>query len=81
MLTCRDVIMDFLADYLEAILSPEVVADLERHLQACPPCMAYLKTYQKTRDLVHRSGQVAMPEEMQTILRRFVMQQLGRENP
>ncbi|MEK6716336.1 MAG: zf-HC2 domain-containing protein [candidate division NC10 bacterium] len=81
MLTCRDVIMDVLADYLEATLRPEAVADLERHLQACAPCMAYLKTYQKTRDLVRRSGQVAMPEEMQTILRRFVMQQLGRENP
>jgi anti-sigma factor (TIGR02949 family) len=81
MLTCRDVIMDFLADYLEATLSPGVVADLERHLQACPPCMAYLKTYQKTRDLVRRSGQVAMPEEMRTILRRFVMQQLGRARP
>jgi len=80
-LTCKDVIMDMLADYLELTFRPEVVADLERHLQACPPCMAYLKTYQKTRDLVRRSGQVAMPEEMRTILRRFVMQQLGRARP
>ena len=80
-MTCKDVIMDMLADYLELTFRPEVVADLERHLQACPPCMAYLKTYQKTRDLVRRSGQVAMPEEMRTILRRFVMQQLGRTRP
>ena len=80
-MTCKDVIMDMLADYLELTFRPEVVADLERHLQACPPCMAYLKTYQKTRDLVRRSGQVAMPEEMRTILRRFVMQQLGRARP
>ncbi|MBI3084813.1 MAG: zf-HC2 domain-containing protein [candidate division NC10 bacterium] len=71
--------MDVLADYLEATLRPEAVADLERHLQACAPCMAYLKTYQKTRDLVHRSGPVAMPEEMKIILRRFMREQLARE--
>ncbi|MBI2114839.1 MAG: zf-HC2 domain-containing protein, partial [candidate division NC10 bacterium] len=71
MLTCKDVIMDVLADYLEATLRPEAVADLERHLQACAPCMAYLKT----RDLVHLSGQVAMPEEMKVILRRFMREQ------
>ncbi len=79
MLTCKAVIMDMLADYLELTFRPEVVADLERHLQACAPCMAYLKTYQKTRDLVHRSDQVAMPEEMKIILRRFMREQLARE--
>ncbi|MBI2164597.1 MAG: zf-HC2 domain-containing protein [candidate division NC10 bacterium] len=71
--------MDVLANYLEATLRPEAVADLERHLQACAPCMAYLKTYQTTRDLVQRSGQVAMPEEMKIILRRFMREQLARE--
>jgi anti-sigma factor RsiW len=36
MMTCKELIEDFLADYLDATLSPEVVADLERHLERCP---------------------------------------------
>jgi predicted anti-sigma-YlaC factor YlaD len=81
MLTCKDIIMDFLADYLEETLNPGVVVDLERHLQACSACMAYLNTYKKTRELVGQAGQVTMPEEMKGILRRFVLEQLAKEKP
>jgi predicted anti-sigma-YlaC factor YlaD len=44
MLTCRDVIMDFLADYLEGTLGPDLVRELDEHLQLCAPCQAYLCT-------------------------------------
>jgi len=31
-------------------------AEFERHLAACPPCQAYLDTYDKTVELAKQSG-------------------------
>ena len=81
MLTCRDVIEDFLADYLDGTLTPQVVAELEEHLRACRACMAYLNTYKKGRDLFGQAGQVEMPEEMKAILRRFMLENLPKKTP
>lgn len=81
MLTCREVIEDFLADYLDGTLRPEVVADLKEHLQACQACMAYLNTYRKSRDLFGQASQVEMPEEMKAILRRFLLQHFPKKAP
>ena len=78
--TCRQFIEEYLADYLDASLDPEVVADLERHLEVCSPCVAYMHTYKKTRHLVGREAAPDMPEEMKTILRTFLQTHLAKEN-
>ena len=44
-ITCRDVV-DFLDRYLTGELDPDEVAKFERHLSECPPCVAYMHTYQ-----------------------------------
>lgn len=81
-LTCRDVIVEFLADYLDRALPPERTAELERHLQACAACMAYLNTYRKTRDLVGRhAAQTSIPAEMKDILRRFMLERMAKPHP
>lgn len=46
-MTCRHVI-DFLMDYLAGEITPEERAIFEKHLSLCPPCVAYLKTYEQT---------------------------------
>ncbi|HZS33205.1 MAG TPA: anti-sigma factor [Methylomirabilota bacterium] len=74
-LTCRDVI-DLLADYLEATVSPETLAAFERHLEGCPACVAYLNTYRKTRELTATVARVSMPQDMQARLRAFLIEQL-----
>ena len=74
----KEFIMDFLSDYLDGTVTPDVVADLERHLQDCKPCLAYLKTYKKTRELTGRAGRVEMPPEMRARLRAFLQEQLGK---
>lgn len=45
--TCRELI-DFLGDYLSGELPAAQRAEFERHLAICPPCVAYLKTYEQT---------------------------------
>ena len=77
-LTCEQVI-GLMADYLESALSPEVVAELEAHLAGCEPCVAYLRTYRRTKDLTAQTERVEMPEEMKTRLRRFLLDKLSSE--
>lgn len=43
---CEDVRRrEVLTDYLGGDLIPDVVADLERHLETCPPCLAHVNLY------------------------------------
>ena len=74
-MTCKDAIA-ILADYLEAALSPELLAQLEQHLRDCAPCRAYLATYRKTKSLAADASRVEMPEEMKVRLRDFLLAQL-----
>ena len=74
-MTCKETI-ELLCEFLEATLSPELAAEIERHLADCPPCRAYLNTYRRTRDLTGQVGQVEMPEELKTRLREFLLRQL-----
>jgi hypothetical protein len=77
-LTCKDAI-ELMGEYLEAALGPELVAALERHLADCRPCVAYLNTYRKTRQLAGEVGRLEMPEEMKRRLRELLLEQLARE--
>jgi anti-sigma factor (TIGR02949 family) len=71
-LTCEDVIA-MLLEYLEARLDTSALAAFERHLAVCPPCIAYLNTYRRTRELTAASGRVDMPDEMKTRIREFLL--------
>jgi anti-sigma factor RsiW len=44
---CRQVI-DFLMDYIDGELPEHVKACFDMHLQMCPPCVEYLRTYRAT---------------------------------
>ena len=81
-LKCKDVIVEFIADYLDGTLSPELNREVEAHLRACAACMTYLNTYRKTRELVGRhAAQAAMPDEMKDILRRFMLKEMAKKSP
>jgi predicted anti-sigma-YlaC factor YlaD len=76
MLTCKEAIA-LLGEYLESALGPEAGADLERHLQECEACTAYLNTYGKSRELTATVARAEMPEEMRTRLRDYVIGKLA----
>lgn len=77
-LMCKEFIMDFLSDYLDGTLTPDVITALERHLQDCEPCVAYLNTYKKTRELTGRAGRAEISTEMKVRLREFLLKQLTK---
>jgi anti-sigma factor RsiW len=70
--TCREVI-DLLADYLESNLAPETVEGIDRHLAQCWECVAYVNTYQRTRDLTGQVARVEMPEAVRGRLRQLLL--------
>jgi anti-sigma factor RsiW len=75
MLTCESAI-DLLLDFLEGVLDPETVADLERHLAGCPPCVAYLRTYRQTPAVAREAAREPMPPDLQARLRAFLVERL-----
>lgn len=66
-MTCRDV-LDFLMDYVSGGLSPEERAIFDAHLAECPPCVAYLHSYQQTirlgKALASSPQPHSIPEEL-----------------
>jgi len=76
-MTCRDAI-EVIADFLDHALTPAAARELDRHLEGCEPCRAYLNTYRTTRLLVRDAGHVELPPELKRRLREFLIEQLGR---
>jgi predicted anti-sigma-YlaC factor YlaD len=70
-MNCHEAI-DVLADYLDAALTPDVLAMLEAHLQICSPCRAYLATYKRAAELVVKANRVEMPPEVRQRLSEFL---------
>jgi anti-sigma factor RsiW len=68
---CNDLV-GLLADFVEHHLPPQEHADLERHLAACPRCVAQLKTYQSTVSLLRSIDENDLPPELRCTLRAFV---------
>jgi anti-sigma factor RsiW len=54
-ITCRQLI-DFIMSYQENELPAGERTAFERHLAACPPCQAYLDSYDKTVHLARQSA-------------------------
>jgi anti-sigma factor RsiW len=68
---CTDLV-GLLADFVEHQLPPTVHAELERHLTACPRCIAQLKTYQSTVTLLHSIREEDLPPELRCTLKSFL---------
>ena len=68
---CHDIV-GLLADFVEHHLPAGVHAELERHLAACPRCVAQLKTYQSTVSLLHSINEDDLPPELRCTLKAFV---------
>jgi anti-sigma factor RsiW len=69
-MTCREVI-EFLMNYLDDELSPEVRIEFDRHLAVCASCTAYLNSYRQTVALSKsglleeaRSNSTELPKEL-----------------
>jgi anti-sigma factor RsiW len=73
---CHDLV-GLLADFVEHQLPPGVHQSLERHLAACPRCVAQLKTYESTVSLLHSIKDEDLPPELRCTLKAFLDRNCG----
>ena len=60
---CREIFAR-LSEYLDEDLEPGLCDELERHLDDCPPCRAFLDSLRRTVDLVRDLPATELPEEV-----------------
>ncbi len=70
-LGCSDCV-DLLADYVDGALPPDKAKLLEWHIEGCPPCVAFVKTYKGTVDAARRLRQTTLPPELRDRLIAFL---------
>jgi len=80
MLTCQEQV-ELLADYLDGILHHETASALERHMEGCPECLTFMKTYKATSAWVREIACEEMPEELKTRLASFLKAKILQEHP
>ena len=74
--TCRETI-DLLMDYLEGRLSPEDQEALKKHFADCPPCLAFVRSYQETPRIFREATEVSIPSEVEKRLEKFLKEKQG----
>ena len=62
-LTCQQLI-DFIMSYLDNELPDDQRAEFDRHMAACPSCVDYLTTYEKTVQLTKTAADDPVPAEV-----------------
>ena len=62
-IACRQ-IADLLGDYLDGTLPRRTRELLEWHIEACPPCVAFVNTYRGTVDAAAKLRNADIPPEL-----------------
>ena len=60
--------VDYLMDYLDGEVTPEVRAAIEAHVAGCPRCVAFLESYRATPAILRRATAAALPSELEASL-------------
>jgi len=67
---CRQVV-DKISEYLDGELDPELVQELERHLEHCEDCRIVVDTTHKTVEIFYRTEPAALPEDVRERLNQM----------
>ena len=71
-MTCQQLI-DFIGRYRDHELTADERAEFDRHLAACPSCVAYLKTYEQTVLLTNASADAPVPSDVPESLVKAIL--------
>lgn len=75
-LTCQQV-TDTIIDYLNDDMQSETKRRFDNHLQGCADCRAFLATYNSTVRATRSLSYDAIPEEMRTRVRQFLLRTIS----
>ncbi|PYN17538.1 MAG: hypothetical protein DME05_04270 [Candidatus Rokuibacteriota bacterium] len=77
---CRQ-IADLLGDYLDGTLPKSTRELLEWHIEGCPPCVAFVKTYRGTINAATKLREVEVPKELKKRLLAVLRSQRDSQRP
>ena len=77
-MTCRELV-ELLIDFVSDELPAEHRQRVEQHLRRCPPCVAYLDSYQVTIRLTKQLPCEPLPPELEARL-RAALQDLRKDS-
>jgi len=78
MFNCKESI-DSLLPFLEGEMSPEDEEHLREHLNGCPPCVEFVRTYRATTPMCRKALVKSMPPDVAGRLRDFLRSKLERK--
>ena len=61
-----------LTEYLDGRLPQDLRSDLEQHLEGCPECIAFVRTFRSTVALVQSLSEQDLPPALRLRLRAFL---------
>lgn len=74
---CKQLIRE-LSDYLDGVLEPGVLADLERHLEHCEDCRLVVDTTRKTIQVFCNAEPAPLEPDIRERLHKALEQRLKR---
>ena len=77
---CRQ-IADLLGEYLDGTLPKSTRELLEWHIEGCPPCVAFVKTYRGTINAARKLRDVEIPPELKNRLLAVLRSQRASHEP
>jgi anti-sigma factor RsiW len=77
--TCRHLIEDLLSQYVDGELDATTSQRLELHMQICPPCAAFLRTFMASKRCARGDAVQTMGEECEASLWDFLERETNGE--
>jgi len=77
---CRQVI-DKISEYIDGELDPELVRELERHLEHCEDCRIVVDTMHKTVEIFYHTEPAGLPDDVRQRLNGMFTQRFRKEKP
>lgn len=76
-MNCRGLIQEISA-YLDGELGPELLADIEIHLERCKDCRLIVDTTRKTIEIYYSTQLVPLPTDVRERLHQALAKRLSR---
>jgi anti-sigma factor RsiW len=74
---CRGLIQEISA-YLDGELAPELLADIEIHLERCKDCRLIVDTTRKTIEIYYSAQPLPLPTDVRERLHQALVKRLSR---
>lgn len=74
-MNCKELVY-LLEDYADGTMEERLRQELAVHIEACEPCLNFLRTYEKTRNMCRHIRPDEIPEDLRSRLKSFILEKV-----